>query len=115
MTYTAIHVQDLGEIVWIPVEEILWRFSREEFFAVIKDFFDGFCSHQFSKPKKCIIIIFVTFSNAVKHKACSAIESFWMKCLNFDYSKESGFSIKFMAYFKEVPIFLFIEYYIYHS
>ena len=69
-TYTAIHVQDLGEIVWVPVEEILWRFSREEFFAVIKDFFNGFCSHQFSKPIKCIIIIFVTFSNAVK--SCSA-------------------------------------------
>ena len=100
MTYTSIHVQDLGKIVWIPVEEILWRFSREEFFAVIKDFFDGFCSHQFSKPKKCIIIIFVTFSNLNTELAVQNIESFWMKCLNFDYRKESGFSIKlyFMIY-----------------
>ena len=47
--------------------------------------------------------------------AVQNIESFWMKCLNFDYRKESGFSIEFMAYSKKVPIFLFIEYDIYQS
>ena len=47
-----VHVEDGGEIVRIPIKEILWSISRSELIAEGEDLVDGFSSHQLTKSSR---------------------------------------------------------------
>ena len=50
ISHAAIHVEDGGEVLGVPVEEVLGRLAGEELLAVAEDLLHGSGSDQLAQP-----------------------------------------------------------------